>query len=348
MRGEAAPAPLIVLPIKFVGGVLAIGSGLVLGREGPTVQMGATLGARLAELVALDDARVRIVQSAAAGAGLAVAFNTPLGGIAFVFEELVRRFSTQVMVATLAACGTAVIVARVLLGNDVDFVVAPLAPPSGAAVGECLVLGIILGVLGAAYNRTILLALAGFAALPGVPVPWRAAAVGGGVGLVAWFEPRLVGGGDPLIQAVLTTHPSLSLLATVLVVRWLLGPLSYAAGTPGGLFAPLLVIGAVVGAIVAQMGNAVVPALAMSPALGAIVGMAAFFAAVVRAPLTGILLVLGMTGTIEPLVPMVAACLMATIVPFAVGSPPIYDTLRERMEHPAPVVPYRRQTAPQP
>jgi chloride channel protein, CIC family len=215
-------------------------------------------------------------------------------------------------------------------------------------VGGCLVLGIILGVLGAAYNRTILLALAGFAALPGVPAPWRAAAVGGGVGLVAWFEPRLVGGGDPLIQAVLTTHPSLSLLATVLVVRWLLGPLSYAAGTPGGLFAPLLVIGAVVGAIVAQMGNAVVPALAMSPALGAIVGMAAFFAAVVRAPLTGILLVLGMTGTIEPLVPMVAACLMATIVPFAVGSPPIYDTLRERMEHPAPVVPYRRQTAPQP
>jgi hypothetical protein len=135
MRGEAAPAPLIVLPIKFVGGVLAIGSGLVLGREGPTVQMGATLGARLAELVALDDARVRIMQSASAGAGLAVAFNTPLGGIAFVFEELVRRFSTQVMVATLAACGTAVIVARVLLGNDVDFVVAPLAPPTGGAVG---------------------------------------------------------------------------------------------------------------------------------------------------------------------------------------------------------------------
>ena len=87
MRGEAGPAPIAVLPVKFVGGVLAIGSGLVLGREGPTVQMGATIGARLAQRGALDDASVRIVQGAAAGAGLAVAFNTPLGGIAFVFEE---------------------------------------------------------------------------------------------------------------------------------------------------------------------------------------------------------------------------------------------------------------------
>ena len=184
----------------------------------------------------------------------------------------------------------------------------------------------------------ILLALDRFAAFPQVPPPLRAAVVGGAVGLVAWFEPRLVGGGDPLIQAVLDASLSPSTLAVVFVARWLLGPFSYAAGTPGGLFAPLLVVGAVAGAFFAQIADAVAPALALSPSLGAIVGMAAFFTAVVRAPFTGTLLVLGMTGTLTPLLPVLVACVAATIVPFALGSAPIYDTLRARMEQRRPAL----------
>ena len=129
---------------------------------------------------------------------------------------------------------------------------------------------------------------------------------------------------------------SLSTLAVVFVARWLLGPFSYAAGTPGGLFAPLLVVGSVAGALFAQFADAVAPALALSPTLGAIVGMAAFFTAVVRAPFTGTLLVLGMTGTLTPLLPVLVACVAATIVPFALASAPIYDTLRARMEQRRP------------
>ena len=245
-----------------------------------------------------------------------MAFNTPLGGIAFVFEELARRFSTELMVATLAACATAVLVARAILGDTFDFVVIPPPDATGRTVGACLLLGGLLGLLGTAYNRAILLALDRFAAFPQVPPPLRAAVVGAAVGLVAWFEPRLVGGGDPLIQAVLDASLSLSTLAVVFVARWLLGPFSYAAGTPGGLFAPLLVVGAVAGAFFAQIADAVAPALALSPSLGAIVGMAAFFTAVVRAPFTGTLLVLGMTGTLTPLLPVLVACVAATIVPF--------------------------------
>jgi CIC family chloride channel protein len=156
------------------------------------------------------------------------------------------------------------------------------------------------------------------------------------VGLVAWFEPRLVGGGDPLIQAVLDRHLSLSLLAILFVARWVLGPFSYGAGTPGGIFAPLLVVGALVGALFAEATNVLWDAIALSPSLLAIVGMAAFFTAVVRAPFTGALLVLGMTGTIEPLLPVLAASIAATIVPTTLGSAPIYDTLRERMERHLP------------
>jgi len=239
------------------------------------------------------------------------------------------------MVATLAACTAAELMARLILGNSIDFVVAGLPSLAVGTVGASLILGTILGLLGAAYNRTLLLALDRFAAFPAIPIPLRAAIVGGVVGLVAWFEPRLVGGGDPLIQAVLDRHLSLSLLATLFVARWVLGPFSYGAGTPGGIFAPLLVVGALVGAFFAEITNLVWPA-ALSPALLAIVGMAAFFTAVVRAPFTGALLVLGMTGTIEPLLPVLAASIAATIVPTALGSAPIYDTLRERMEHHPP------------
>jgi CIC family chloride channel protein len=204
------------------------------------------------------------------------------------------------MVATLAACATAVLVARAILGDTLDFVVSPPTEPTGSIVISCLLLGGLLGILGAAYNRAVLVALDQFAALSGAPAPLRAALVGGVVGLVAWFEPRLVGGGDPLIQAVLDARLSILTLVVVFVARWLLGPFSYAVRTPGGLFAPLLVVGAVVGSLFAQLASAAMPALGLSSTMGAIVGMAAFFTAVVRAPFTGALLVLGMTGTLTP------------------------------------------------
>ncbi len=337
MRSEAQPAPLAVVPVKFVGGTLAIGSGLALDREGPFVQVGATIGARVAQLFSMPDDVVSIMQSAVAGASLGVAFNTPFGGIAFVFEELARRFSTRLMVATLAACTSGILVARAISGNVVDFDVVSPPEPVLATVLTGLVLGALLGVLGAAYNLTLIGFLDRFAAVTAVPVLAKAAFVGGVVGLVAWFEPMLVGGGDPIIQAVLNTPVSLSLLLTVFVARWLLGPFSYAAQTPGGIFAPLLVVGAVFGALFAQVAALLVPGLPFSPTMGAIVGMAAFFTAGVRAPFTGVLLVLGMTGAMTPLLPILAANVAATIVPYALGNAPIYDTMRARMpRQPAP------------
>ena len=332
MRGEAAPEPAAVLPVKFVGGVLAIGSGLVLGREGPTVQIGATVGAVAARLLRLAEGEARTLQGAGAGAGLAVAFNAPIGGVAFVVEELTKTFRATTMVAALVACASAGATSRAILGNELALPVAPLPLPPVGAVVSGLVLGALLGLVGAAYNRAVLLWLNRFAALDRVPVPARAAAIGGLVGLVAWFEPGLVGGGEPLVERTLAGAFPLSTLALLVAARWLLGPLSYATGAPGGLFAPLLVIGAAVGTMLAEVGDRLWPALALSPTTAALVGMAAFFTAVVRAPLTGCLLVLGMTGTATPLLPMLAACAAAIVVTAALGSAPIYDTLRQRME----------------
>ena len=332
-RGLADPPPLAVVPVKFVGGVLAIGSGLALGREGPSVQAGATIGSWIAQRLKFSDENVRIMQAAVAGASLGVAFNTPIGGIAFVFEELARRFSTKLMVTTLAAAASSILVARIISGNALDYSVTPPPEPVLATVLAGVVLGALLGVLGAAYNQTLIRFLDVFAAEKRVPLLLKAAFVGGVVGLLAWFEPALVGGGDPLIQATLGDPLSISVLLLVFVTRWLLGPFSYSAQTPGGIFAPLLVVGSVFGALFAQVATMLVPGLPFSPTMGALVGMSAFFTAVVRAPFTGVLLVLGMTGALSPMLPMLAASVTATIVPFALGNAPIYDTLRERMPH---------------
>ena len=332
MREEEAPAPFRVLPVKFIGGTLAIGSGLALGREGPTVQMGSTIGVAIGRLLRMRIEDVRTLQAATAGAGLGVAFNAPIGGALFVFEEVARRFELRLTLATLMACAVAIGVARVMLGDHPAFRVTTLSPPPFSSIVPYLLLGALFGLLGAAYNRITVWGLDLFDRLPTWPVEARAAVVGAVVGLVAWFEPTLVGGGDALNQDVLDGEVPLITLAVIFAARWLIGPWSYSAGTPGGLFAPLLVVGSAFGALFGGIMHELAPALAPQPLAFALVGMSAFFTAVVRAPFTGITLVVEMTATTTLLVPMLAACFAAAAVATLVRSEPIYDTLRTRSE----------------
>ncbi len=331
MRGEAEPARAAVLPVKFLGGGLSMGAGLALGREGPTVQMGATIGAGIARWFGLHDEDVRKLQSATAGAGLAVAFNAPLGGALFTFEEVAYGFSEALSASTLLACAAAIGVSRLILGDQPDFRVAELTPPPLWSVLAHILLGALLGALGWAYSRSILLGLDLLERLRPLGAELRAALVGASVGLVAWFSPRLVGGGEPLNQRVLDGGMTLSALLVVFSVRWLLGPVSYSAGAPGGLFAPLLLVGASFGQLFGLVVHRFVPALAPEPLAFALVGMSAFFAAVVRAPLTGIALIVEMSAITSQLVPMLAACFAATAVASLLGCEPIYATLRKRM-----------------
>ncbi len=350
MQGEAEPAAGMVLPVKFIGGTLAIGSGLALGREGPTVQMGAVIGALVGKSFSAIRADVQVLQSAAAGAGLAVAFNAPMGGVAFVFEELSRHFEARLMIATLAACGAAMVVARALLGDPPEFRLDALPTPTPASLIFYLILGALLGILGTAYNRAVIRWLNLFNRFERIPILLRAAGVGGVVGLVAWFEPRWTGGGERIVQGVLDGQFTLMGLSGLFAARWLLGTFSYSAGAPGGLFSPLLLVGATFGALLGgtlgellsetvsgcfgEVLGPLLPGLIPSTPALAVVGMAAFFTAVVRAPLTGLILIMEMTASTTLLLPILAACLSASIVPPLLGSAPIYDTLRQRMLHP--------------
>jgi CIC family chloride channel protein len=160
------------------------------------------------------------------------------------------------------------------------------------------------------------------------PVELRAGAVGAAVGALAWFAPALVGGGDAITQRTLDGIETLSILPLVFLIRFGLGAVSYAAGTPGGLFAPMLVLGAQLGLFFGILCRFTFPNLSVQPEGFAVVGMAALFTGIVRAPLTGIVLVTEMTASVTMLLPMLGACFVAMLVPTLLGDPPIYESLR--------------------
>ena len=331
MRGEARPAGLGVIPVKFAGGVLAIGAGLALGREGPTVQMGSAIGTAVAKHIVHDEGEERLVHAAGAGAGLAVAFNAPLGGAVFVFEELTARFTPHLVMATLCAGAMAVAIMRSLLGDVPDFFAGLASTQHMLQLPEFLLLGMLLGAAGTYYNVLTMLFLSVADRLRHVNSILRAAAIGAAIGLLGWFVPSLVGGGEVWTQELLAGSISLGSIALFFLVRLAVGPLCYAAGTPGGLFAPLLAVGAALGALFAGTADLLGPPLALSQVSFAVVGMAGFFTAVVRAPMTGIVLTVEMTGRADLVLPMLAACFGAVLVTTLLGSAPIYDSLRERM-----------------
>ena len=260
LHGEAAPAPLVLLPVKFFGGLLAIGSGLALGREGPSVQMGASIAHLVGRRCGLGAADCGVLLAAGAGAGLATAFNAPIAGAVFVLEELAQRFERRMAIAALAASATAIAFARLFLGDAPDFHVAALAPAPAETRILFFIAGGVLGLLAIAYNRALLGALAACDGLTRVPAVLRAAAIGAGVGALAWFAPSLVGGGDPLTQSALLGQGDLAALGLVFLLRFGLGAISYAAGTPGGLFAPLLTLGAQAGLMFGALCRCCFPA----------------------------------------------------------------------------------------
>jgi CIC family chloride channel protein len=330
LRDEGLPPAPLLIPVKFIGGVLGMGAGLALGREGPTVQMGACVGHLMGAAFRRNRDDVKALLAAGAGAGLATAFSAPLGGAVFVLEELVRRFDTRTTTMTLCASGSAIAVTRLLLGDESDFHVGPLPYAGFETVPAFILLGMVAGCAGVAYNHALLGALA---AIKGLGRRWSpdgvATLIGAGVGLLAWFAPGLVGGGDAIAQRTLAGAESMVVVGCVFLVRFGLGPVSYAAGTPGGLFAPMLVLGAQSGLIVGTFFCHLFPALSERPIAFAVVGMAAFFTAVVRAPLTGIVLVTEMTGCFTLLLPMLLACFAAMAVPTLLRNAPIYESLRE-------------------
>jgi CIC family chloride channel protein len=319
-----------VLGVKFCGGALALSSGLVLGREGPTVQMGGAVGAAVSEWLQVSRRDRLVLIAAGAGAGLAAAFNAPLAGLIFVLEEVQKDFRQAVFGAAFLAAATADIVARFASGQFPVFRVPTYPVPNLTVLPAFIVLGLLCGLLGVVYNRSLIATVQLFAKVPPRLAILAAGAVGAVVGGVAWFSPAAVGGGHDLAERFLDGRTALAMVPAWFALRFVLSMASYGTGAPGGIFAPLLVLGALIGLGCGETTHLLVPHLVPNPAIFAVVGMAAYFTAIVRAPLTGIVLIIEMTGNYAQMLPLLVACFCAYIVAESLGQLPIYEELLER------------------
>lgn len=319
-----------ILPVKFLGGAIAIGGGLALGREGPTVQMGGAVGAAVSEFLKVSTRERLTLIASGAGAGLAAAFNAPLAGFIFVLEELQRDFRRGVFAAALVAAAVADILARSVSGQLPVFAVPSYPAPPLTTLPIFVLLGIVTGLLGVLFNRTLILTLDLFARVRPSLILWAAALVGGVIGLVGWFVPEAPGGGHNLTERILVGEMALTAIPLWFMLRFVMTMASHSTGAPGGIFAPMLVLGALIGLGIGQTMHLLMPTIVTQPEVFAVVGMAAYFAAIVRAPLTGVVLITEMTGNYWQLLHLMTACFCAYLVAEHLRDLPIYERLLER------------------
>ncbi len=316
-----------VLPVKFIGGVLAIGSGLVLGREGPTIHMGSAFGDMIG--TSQDKFEHHVLVAAGAAAGLAAAFNAPLAGLIFVTEEMRDHFkyNFQSLMAVIFASCISVIVVQALNGHQPDILNASFQVPKLATLPLFATLGVIFGLLGTLFNSLMLKGVLYSKNIDGIKPYLLALIIALTIAVVACFMPNAVGGGHESLELALHNKFNTGVLLGLFLLRFLFTILSYIIGTPGGIFAPLLALGTFLGLWFGQLVMAFFPGLVEHPGVFAIGGMGALFAATVQAPITGIILIVEMTRSYELILPLMVTCLSASLVANRLGGKPIYSQL---------------------
>jgi chloride channel protein, CIC family len=321
-----------VLPIKFFAGLLSLSSGLVLGREGPTIQMGGAIGQMLKDLFNLDSEHKHILIAAGAGAGLAAAFNAPLAGILFVVEEMRGQFhySFKSLQTVIIACVCSDIVLQILMGNSLEISMVHLSTPPIKYLWVFILLGILFGLTGFLFNKLLVKFLNFFMLLTKKQFWVTITGIGVITGVLSILYPNTIGGGYTVMPAILQNNMTLSALVILFILRMLTTWTSYGTGAPGGIFAPMLALGTILGFIYGSLLNLIFPSMLEHLALFAVCGMSALFSATVGAPLTGIVLVIEMTGNYSLILPLIITCLSATTFAHIIGGKPIYSTLLNR------------------
>lgn len=320
-----------VLPVKFVAGVLSLSSGLVAGREGPTIHMGASIAAGLSERMGLGKMELRGLLAAGAAAGLAAAFNAPLAAILFVIEETRKQFTytfrtyTAVILASAASAIGMEMVGGTAPPLKLDNVAMPLA-----MLPAFFGLGVLLGGVGVVFNRCLLVMLEWtaqtFRRAPFVP----ALVIGATVGILAFVLPQAVGGGELLIPGLVTGNLPLMTLLLLGVMRFVGAMVSYPVGVPGGIFSPMLTLATALGLVVGLTIEAAVDAPPLTSAAFAIAAMGGLFSATIRAPLVGVVLAAELTGGYPLILPLIVTCATANAIAQSLGGRPIYELLLER------------------
>lgn len=325
-----------VLPVKFVGGVLSLSSGLVGGREGPTIHMGASIGAALSEWLRLDKMDLNALLAAGAAAGLSAAFNAPLAAVLFVIEETRKqfRYTFRSYVAVILASAASAFGMELVGGTAPPLRIDTSAMPL-VLLPTFMILGVVLGGLGVAFNTCLVAAMDWRAkAFKRVPVLY-AVIVGAAVGALSLLLPLAVGGGETMMPKLPLEHLPIQTLLLIAVVRFVGTMVSYPTGVPAGIFAPMLAFATTVGLIAGTLIEMALlqTSFPVPPLVGAafaVAAMGGMFSATIRAPLVGIVLVVELTGAYELILPLMITCVTSHVVAQALGGRPIYEVLLER------------------
>ncbi len=309
---------LRIAVVKTLGTILSLGAGLTLGRRGPTVHIGAALAAQLSRWIPNSPANRRQMIAAGAAAGLAAGFNTPIAGVLFVIEELMRDISGLTLEIAIIASFTGAVVSRLFEFADLNLhdilPISSSSPDKSFTLIEipfCLLLGILAGLLGGLFNRGIMTAM-GFSRRLPLAMPWRIGMVGLISGIVIAYLPDIFRDNTGLRELLVTGELDWQTTALAFVVHFCLTILAYGAGAPGGLFAPALVLGSALGNLVGTVEFSLFGD--QSSYLFGLAGMGAFFTAVVRVPVTAIVIVFEMTADFNVVLPLMISSAVAYIV----------------------------------
>jgi CIC family chloride channel protein len=320
-----------VIPVKFFASLFTIGPGLLLGREGPTVQLGANIGKMVKDIFRQPEQQNNPLVSTGAAAGLAAAFDAPLAGMLFVIEEMEGHFRFNFLSLSCVMLGSAVATIVVSMITDTR-VVIPMTVydmPLFESMWIFVVFGLCVGVLGLVFNVLLLfvLDLFGRLKLPPLVISFMLACM---VVLIGSQNLQMVGADFGIIDQIFSGDNTITSLLILFVVRMLLGIICYGTGVPGGIFAPMIILGITFGMVFGTVMQEFLPGLNMRPEIFALVGMGSFFSAAVRAPLTGVLLVAEMTSNYELMLPLVLAASSAAVLTSFLGNKPIYASLLGR------------------
>ena len=313
---------------KFLTAGLAIGAGHSLGPEDPSLQIGAALASFIGRRLRLQRERLRMIAPIGAAAGLAAAFNAPISAVLFVIEEIVGRWSAGVLGAVVLAAVSSVVVARGFLGSEPLFHIPATQPARLGELAAYAVLGVIGGVVSVVFARAVGGLRARLKALPRWTQYFQPALAGVLIGAIGYFGlPQVMGAGYTVLDQVLADHFAWKVLALIMVFKLIATTLSFTSGTPGGMFAPTLFIGATLGAAVGAFERVFFPHLTGPIAVYALVGMGVLFAGFLRAPMTSVFMVLEVSGDYSIIVPVMIANTLAYLISRQLQPLPIFDVL---------------------
>jgi chloride channel protein, CIC family len=312
---------------KFLMGVLCIGGGHSVGREGPSVQIGAGLASVVGQWVPLPPERLKALVPVGAAGALAAAFNTPVAAVIFALEEVIGDMNAPLLGSTVVASVASVMVERSILGNEPLFRVPAYQLVHPAELAAYGLLGILGGVLAIIFCKSLLALRGAFLRMPARTRALQPAMGGVAIGAILIAVPQVMGVGYEYVDQALSGGLALRVLVLLCLVKLVATLISYASGNAGGVFAPSLFIGAMAGAAVGTLVNEYAPFPTAAPGAYALVGMGALFAGIVRAPLTSVFMIFEITQDYEILVPLMVANLLAFWISKRYQPVPLYRAL---------------------